>query len=84
MRRRPASGITAQMALLRGYPYNVPASIYQFNAAGVATTNQGVVPGANFGPTSLLASGGSAIPYAQGYAEINYRLIEGLVRRTSA
>ena len=64
-------------ALLRGYAYNVPASIYQYNAAGVATTNQGVVAGQNFGPTSLLSSGGSAIPYATGYAEANFRSVEG-------
>lgn len=70
-------GYTVQGALLRGYPYNVSPSIYQFNAAGVATTNQGVVAGANFGPTTLLSSGGSAIPYSQAYAEISYRLLQG-------
>jgi len=70
----PAAGFgyALQGALLRGYPYNVPANIYQFNAAGLATSNAGVVTGANFGPTSLLSSGGSAIPYSQGYAELNY------------
>jgi hypothetical protein len=66
-------GYAVQGALLRGFAYNVSPSIYQFNAAGQATTNQSVVAGANFGPTSLLSSGGSAIPYAQGYTEINYR-----------
>ncbi len=65
-------GYAVQGALLRGFAYNVPASIYQFNAAGQATTNQSIVAGANFGPTSLLSSGGSAIPYAQGYTEVNY------------
>jgi hypothetical protein len=77
--KAPADGMGygIQGALLRGYPYNVPSSIYQYNAAGVATTNQSVVPGVNFGPTSLLSSGGSAIPYAQGYAEINYRTHTG-------
>jgi hypothetical protein len=75
----PAAGFgyAVQGALLRGFPYNVPPSIYQFNAAGQATTNQSVVAGANFGPTTLLSSGGSAIPYAQGYTEINYRTFAG-------
>ena len=74
---RRGFGYGIQGALIRGYPYNVPQSIYQINAAGVATTNQSVVPYVNFGPTSLLASGGSAIPYAQGYAEVNYRMPRG-------
>ena len=65
-------GYAVQGALLRGYPYNVPPSIYQFNAAGQATTNASVISGVNFGPTTLLSSGGSAIPYSQGYAELNY------------
>jgi len=59
--------------LQRGYPYNVPPSIYQYNAKGIATTNQGIVPYLNFGPTTLVSSGGSAIPYSKGSAEINYR-----------
>jgi hypothetical protein len=64
-------------SLLRGFAYNVPASVYQYNAAGQATTNQGLVAGQNFGPTSVLSSGGSAIPYATGYAEANFRSKEG-------
>ena len=74
---RDGWGYTVQGALLRGYPYNVPDSIYQRNAAGVPTTNQTVVPGVNFGPYSVLSSGGSAIPYAQGYTELNYQLHQG-------
>jgi hypothetical protein len=70
-------GYKVQGALLRGYPYDVPDSIYQRNAAGVPTTNQTVVPGVNFGPYSVLSSGGSAIPYAQAYAEVNYQLHQG-------
>jgi hypothetical protein len=70
-------GYSVQGALLRGYPYNVPSSIYQYNSAGVATTNQTVVSGVNFGPYSVLSSGGSAIPYAQGYLELNYQLHQG-------
>jgi Carboxypeptidase regulatory-like domain/TonB-dependent Receptor Plug Domain len=70
-------GYAVQGALLRGYPYNIPASIYQFNAAGQATTNAGVISGVNFGPDSLLSSGGSAIPYAQGYVELNYHALPG-------
>lgn len=75
----PAVGIgwAASGALLRGYAYNVPTSAYQFNAAGLATTNPGLIPGANFGPTSVLSSGGSAIPYATGYAEVNYHARAG-------
>ncbi len=69
---RTGVGYAVQGALLRGYPYNVPPSIYQFNAAGQATSNASVVSGVNFGPTTLLSSGGSAIPYSQGYVELNY------------
>ena len=68
-------GWIAQGALIRSYAYDVSPSIYQYNAAGQATTNGGLVPGVNFGASVI--SGGSAIPYAQGYAELNYRSAEG-------
>jgi hypothetical protein len=79
LNKKPSDGFgyAVQGALLRGYPYNVPSSIYQYNSSGVATTNQTVVSGVNFGPYSVLSSGGSAIPYAQGYAELNYQLHQG-------
>ena len=31
----------------------------------------------NFGPLTVLSSGGSAIPYSQGYAELNYKATGG-------
>ena len=68
-------GYAVQAALIRGFPYNVPASIYQFNPVGVATSNQGIVGGLNFGPVGL--QGGSGLPYSQGYAELNYKTLSG-------
>jgi hypothetical protein len=74
LQRAPVTGLGFLVAgdLQRSFAYNIPASIYQYKN-GVATTNQGIVPILNFGPTSLLSSGGSAIPYSKGSAEINYR-----------
>lgn len=69
-------GYAAQMAFTHGFPYDVPPSVYQY-INGAPTTNQGVVPGQNFGPNSLLSSGGANIPYSQGYGELNYHWAGG-------
>jgi len=73
--RKPETGLgyVVQGALQHGYPYNIPASIYQYTSKGVPTTNLGVVPNLNFGPNTLVSSGGSAIPYSTGAADLNYR-----------
>lgn len=64
-------GFVAQAALLRAYPYNIPAGFYGSgtNPSGF-TSNLGVIPGANY--YSVQGVSNQAVPYSQGYGEINY------------
>lgn len=67
-------GYLLQGSLQRGYTYNLPAGFYD-TAAGIDTTNLGVIPYSNYcgsgpGYNGLALA---CIPYAQGYGEINYQ-----------
>jgi hypothetical protein len=80
-RHTPASGLgyTGNVALVRAYPYDLPPNIYS-TASGPYTTNLAVIPNANFfasGPGFNGISPGS-VPYATGYAEVNYTTRHGL------
>ena len=90
VRRDPALGFgfVAQGALLRAYPYNISKCFYVApsangtqNCSGPPVTNLGIIPGINFVNSGTSGSPGSwnavsnhAIPYAQGYGELHYRL----------
>jgi hypothetical protein len=81
VRKAPAAGFgyTAQGSLIRAYVYNLPAGFYD-TANGAFTTNLGVIPGVNFMPSGEDFNGmtnGGRIPYATGYAEVNYRTRSG-------
>jgi outer membrane receptor protein involved in Fe transport len=67
-------GYRVQGSLMRAYAYALPAGFYD-TANGKNTTNLGVIPNINFQPTGLTFNGISngRIPYATGYAELNYR-----------
>ena len=89
LRHDPAVGFGGlmQAALLRAYPYNLPACFYSTNpvtACNANSTNLGIVPGVNFyGSGSFGSPGGfnavnnHSIPYAQGYGEVRYRWHNG-------
>jgi outer membrane receptor protein involved in Fe transport len=85
-------GYTVQGALQRGYAYALPACFYSttINPAThqldctAFNTNLAIIPGQNFtgngeGGNGCGCNGFSnhAIPYAQGYAELNYRFASG-------
>lgn len=85
-------GWKAQGALLRAYPYNLPPCFYSNNpitSCNVLGTNLAVVDGQNFNGSGSSGFGppGStsgfqgvnnhSIPYAQAYAELNYRFDNG-------
>lgn len=61
-------GYVAQGALIRGFPYNLPA-LTKGNPGLV-----GIVPDVNFG--SFDTVGNHSIPYSQGYFELNYRSVK--------
>ena len=65
--RTPPSGFgyVAQGALIRGFPYNLPA-LTAHNSGLI-----GIVPYVNFGSYDTV--GNHSIPYNQGYLELNYR-----------
>jgi outer membrane receptor protein involved in Fe transport len=63
-------GFNANVSLIRAYAYDLPAGFYD-TANGPNTTNLGIIPNTNFNGYGL---GISAVPYAQGYAELNYNL----------
>jgi hypothetical protein len=59
---------------MRAYVYDLPAGFYD-TANGPNTTNLGVIANINYQPNGLTFNGLSngRIPYATGYAELNYR-----------
>ena len=84
IKRDPALGFgfTAQGALLRAYPVNIPACFYSTSPANCSQTNTNlaIVAGANYfnsgtggSPGSFNAVSNHAEPYSQGYAEVHYR-----------
>jgi len=79
---KPAAGLgyTVQGSLERAFVFNLPPGFYS-TAAGPLTTNLGVIPNVNFQPSGLAFNGSSngagRIPYASGYAEINYQTRHG-------
>ena len=66
-------GWKIQGDLMRAYTYNLPASFYA-TGAGPDTTNLAVIPNVNYYPSGdgYNGIGAGRIPYATGYAEINY------------
>lgn len=77
-------GWRVEGALIRAFAYNVSSSIYA-TSAGPLTTNLAVIPNVNFQPSGSgyngienIDAGYGRVPYAQGYAEINYRNAHGL------
>jgi outer membrane receptor protein involved in Fe transport len=91
-------GFTTQGALIRAYPYDISPCLYSnVFTNGVqnctkATTNLGIISGANFygsgssGSNGMSSNGAGsnfnsvnnhAIPYAQGYASIHFRTLKG-------
>ncbi len=73
-------GFTVQGALIRAYTYNLPPGFYD-TAAGPNTTNLGVIPNVNFYGSGNGYNGvaDGNVPYAQGYAEVNYRARNGAI-----
>jgi hypothetical protein len=82
---RPLSGFgfMLQGSLQRAYPYDLPQGFYCSNPSVKCTplyydTNLGIVPGINFQASGAGYNAlGTAVPYAMGYAELNYRTIAG-------
>jgi outer membrane receptor protein involved in Fe transport len=83
---RPISGVgfTLQGSLERAYPYDLPQGFYCSTVAASKCTpfyydtNLGVIPGINFQASGAGYNAmGIAVPYAMGYAELNYRTIAG-------
>jgi outer membrane receptor protein involved in Fe transport len=71
-------GYTANLALIRGYPFDIPASLYS-NGTVPYSGNLAIVPDVNYLPsgdgsggavTGLTAGG---LPYSTGYGEIHFR-----------
>lgn len=83
VRNAPATGwgFLVQGALTRAYPYDLPPGFYCTNVpANQCTplhysTNLGIIPNANFQSSGIgwNTINGVAVPYSQGYAELNYR-----------
>jgi hypothetical protein len=75
---RAGFGYAVQGALTRAYAYAVSPSLYA-NATGPFGTNLAVVPGANYSSTGTGFNGVSnkGIPYAQAYAQVQYRTEHG-------
>ncbi len=71
-------GFKLQGALQRDFVYDLPATFYS-TATGPDTTNLAILPNENFMPSGDGYNGISyaRVPYAQGYAEINYRFHNG-------
>jgi outer membrane receptor protein involved in Fe transport len=66
-------GYRLQGSLIRAYPYDVPTSLYSGYSANLA-----VIPNANYMNCLISCngvgfSGESRVPYAIGYAEVNYK-----------
>jgi outer membrane receptor protein involved in Fe transport len=80
LRRVPETGFgfKAQGALIRAYTYNLPPGFWD-TANGPNTTNLAVIPNANFYGSGNGYNGiaDGNVPYAQGYAEANYRTRTG-------
>jgi outer membrane receptor protein involved in Fe transport len=78
--RTPIAGLgfRLQGSLQRAFTYGLPANFYN-TAAGVYTTNLGIIPNINFQPTGtgFNALDTAAIPYATGYGELNSRTRSG-------
>jgi outer membrane receptor protein involved in Fe transport len=75
---------SGRSSLIRAFAYNVPSSLYA-TSAGPLTTNLAVIPNVNFQPSGIEYNGiadinsrSGRVPYAQGYAELNYRNAHGL------
>lgn len=87
IRRRPSIGFgyVIQGSMQRGYAYNLPACFYSTTITkGVPdctkfNTNLAIIPGQNFTGAGISGNGcgcngfsNQAIPYSQGYFELNY------------
>ncbi len=83
----PASGIgfKIQGDLERAYAYDLPPGFYCTNVPASQctplnySTNLGIIPGVNFeqSGSGFNAINGASVPYAMGYAELNYRTPSG-------
>lgn len=71
-------GFVLDAALMRAYAYAIPPSLYA-TAYGAYTANLGVTPEVNFQPggTGFNGISNGRVPYAQGYAEVNFRSAGG-------
>ncbi len=72
-------GYVAQGSLTRAFPVSIPASLYCGNAACTTIAPSAIIVGPNFQNGGSSGSGASfstlqnhAIPYSNGYAEVNY------------
>jgi hypothetical protein len=77
-------GWRIQGSLMRAFAYDVSNSLYA-TSAGPFTTNLAVIPNVNFQPSGIGFNGvedpnafSGRIPYAQGYAEMNYHMKSGI------
>jgi hypothetical protein len=76
-------GYKLQGALIKGYPYGLVPSFYA-TTAGPNTTNLAIINGLNFqssgpsGTSSFNSISNHAIPYSQGYGELNFHGRNGI------
>jgi outer membrane receptor protein involved in Fe transport len=88
LRRRPPVGFgyLVQGSLQRGYAYALPNCFYSTTISNCSAfnTNLAIIPGQNFTGNGISGNGcgcnglsNGAIPYSQGYAELNYRFAHG-------
>ncbi|HEV2737545.1 MAG TPA: TonB-dependent receptor [Candidatus Elarobacter sp.] len=84
--RDPALGLgyKVQGALQRAYPYAIPPCFYSTNSSCNVGTNLAILPTENYvgsgtagTPGSFNAINNHSIPYAQGYAELHFRTLNG-------
>jgi len=66
-------GGSVQGSLMRAYTYNLPPGFYATASGGPLAANLTIIPNINFNGAGALAR----VPYAQGYAEVNYNGLRG-------
>jgi hypothetical protein len=78
-------GFRVQGSLMRAFAYDVPNSLYA-TSSGPYTTNLAVVPNINYQPSGIgfngvedVNSGSGRVPYSQGYAEVNFKTLRGVL-----